>query len=134
MQYIEHFIRNAPSPLLVLAGCIATFLIYAAFFGLIYLLELLGLSFLISFWTTPIDELLVEWQSKQNRKLRTKPYLKFQPNHSYNKRLKRELLILVRGDMSTIRRLIALQKRRNPGRSHTWYLEKVLYDLERDRR
>ena len=34
----------------------------------------------------------------------------------------------------TIRRHIKRLKERHPNRSEEWYLEKILYDLERDRR
>jgi hypothetical protein len=45
--------------------------------------------------------------------------------------LRRKLLILVRQD--TAERLIALAKKKNPGKSERWYLEKVIYDLQRRR-
>jgi hypothetical protein len=45
--------------------------------------------------------------------------------------LRRKLLILTRQD--TAQRLIALAKKKNPGKSERWYLEKVIYDLQRRR-
>ena len=45
--------------------------------------------------------------------------------------LRRELLKRV--DSGTADRLIASARRRNPGKSESWYLEKVLYDLRRGR-
>jgi hypothetical protein len=60
-------------------------------------------------------------------------------SHSYrtdskNRELQGDLLILLRGDVPTAKRLLAQQRRKNPGKSDNWYLEKVIYDLERDRR
>ncbi|MEH2309347.1 hypothetical protein [Nostoc sp.] len=50
-----------------------------------------------------------------------------------NRALQGDLLILLKGDVPTAKRLLAYQRRLNPGRSDNWYLEKVIYDLERDR-
>ncbi|OWZ84772.1 hypothetical protein [Natranaerobius trueperi] len=33
----------------------------------------------------------------------------------------------------TLTRLIERQKERNPGKSEEWYLDKILYDLEKDK-
>lgn len=41
--------------------------------------------------------------------------------------------LLKRVDSGTADRLIASARRRNPGKSESWYLEKVLYDLRRGR-
>jgi hypothetical protein len=43
--------------------------------------------------------------------------------------LRKKLLRIVTQD--TAERLIALAKSKSPGRSERWYLEKVLYDLQR---
>jgi hypothetical protein len=45
--------------------------------------------------------------------------------------LRRQLLKVVSQD--TAERLITLAKRKNPGKPERWYLEKVLYDLQRRR-
>lgn len=60
-------------------------------------------------------------------------------SHSYrtdprNRYLQSDLLILVKGDVPTAKRLLAQQRRKHPGKSDNWYLEKVIHDLERDRR
>ncbi|MDZ8070369.1 MAG: hypothetical protein RMY64_32965 [Nostoc sp. DedQUE08] len=60
-------------------------------------------------------------------------------SHSYrndptNRALQSDLLILLKGDVATAKRLLLQQRRRNPGKSDNWYLEKVIYDLERDQR
>ncbi|WP_230966173.1 hypothetical protein [Nostoc sp. NZL] len=55
-------------------------------------------------------------------------------NDPKNRYLQSDLLILVKGDVATAKRLLVQQRRKNPGQSDNWYLEKVIYDLERDRR
>ncbi|MEM1393232.1 MAG: hypothetical protein AAF316_03980 [Cyanobacteria bacterium P01_A01_bin.80] len=50
-----------------------------------------------------------------------------------NPRLRKELLRLVGGDRRTANRLIAGIKHSHPGKSINWVVEKVIYDLERDR-
>ncbi len=60
-------------------------------------------------------------------------------SHSYqtdptNRRLQGDLLTLLRGDTATAKRLLKQQRQQHPGKSDNWYLEKVIYDLERDRR
>ena len=47
------------------------------------------------------------------------------------KALRRKLLNLVHYD--TADRLISSAKRQHPGKSERWYLEKVIYDLQRGR-
>ena len=47
------------------------------------------------------------------------------------KALRRKLLNLVHRD--TADRLISSAKRQHPGKSERWYLEKVIYDLQRGR-
>jgi hypothetical protein len=51
-----------------------------------------------------------------------------------NRKLQEELLGLLRWDVATAKRLLKRERGRNPGRSDNWYLEKVIHDLERDRR
>ena len=47
--------------------------------------------------------------------------------------LRRELLTLVHAEQDTADRLISTERYRQPGKSETWYLEKVIYDLRRGR-
>lgn len=47
--------------------------------------------------------------------------------------LRQELHNLVRCRQDTAERLIALTKQQNPGKSERWYLEKVIWDLQRGR-
>ncbi len=47
--------------------------------------------------------------------------------------LQRQLLRLVHDDLALAERLFALATIRYAGNSPNWYVEKVIYDLERDR-
>ncbi len=49
------------------------------------------------------------------------------------KKLQKKLLLLLNGDRNTANRLIALAKTRNPDKSIDWCVEKVIFDLQRDR-
>lgn len=48
-------------------------------------------------------------------------------------RLEAELLKLLHGDSTTAKRLLKKVRVTHPGRDAKWYLEKVIWDLERDR-
>ena len=47
--------------------------------------------------------------------------------------LEAKLLTLLRGDGGTAKRLLRLSRQRYPGRNAKWHVEKVIWDLERDR-
>ncbi len=47
--------------------------------------------------------------------------------------LKQELLTLVHGNPATANRLLNGEKRLHPNHKEKWYLEKVIYDLQRGR-
>lgn len=46
----------------------------------------------------------------------------------------RELLRMLQGDQGAMQRLLSNIKRREPGHSEQWYIDKVKWDLKRDRR
>lgn len=48
-------------------------------------------------------------------------------------RLQQKLLRLLHNDWDTANRLLSKVKMKNPNKSVNWYVEKVIYDLERDR-
>lgn len=50
-----------------------------------------------------------------------------------SRELQRKLLRLLHNDPDTANRLLSQVKMKNPNRSINWYVEKVIYDLERDR-
>ena len=47
--------------------------------------------------------------------------------------LRNKLFSLVGGNRNLAARLLAQARQKYPGNSETWYYEKVIYDLERDR-
>lgn len=48
-------------------------------------------------------------------------------------KLRKKLLILLHNDSETANRLLAYTQQTNPQKSVNWAMEKVIYDLERDR-
>lgn len=48
-------------------------------------------------------------------------------------KLQKKLLILLHNDRTTANRLLAYTQQTNPQKSVNWAMEKVIYDLERDR-
>jgi hypothetical protein len=48
-------------------------------------------------------------------------------------KLQKKLLVLLHNDSETANRLLAHTKQNNPHQSVNWAMEKVIYDLERDR-
>jgi len=48
--------------------------------------------------------------------------------------LNQRLLAMLRGDKKVALRLLKSVRKNNPGRSYIWYQEKVIRDIERDRR
>ena len=48
--------------------------------------------------------------------------------------LEKKLLAMLNGDRAGANRLLKGTKRMYPGKSNEWYFEKVIADLERDRR
>ncbi|MDX2217085.1 MAG: hypothetical protein SFY66_27710 [Oculatellaceae cyanobacterium bins.114] len=51
-----------------------------------------------------------------------------------NPSLQRKLMRLLHGDQAAAQRLFKLATLKYPGENANWYIEKVIYDLERDRR
>lgn len=58
--------------------------------------------------------------------------LKNQPE--IDRSLERELLMLLGGDKQAALRLLRNARKNHPDRSYLWYHERVIQDLERDRR
>lgn len=84
-----------------------------------------------------LGDCLDRWAVQVNNP--TYPKRKTKTSHSYrtdrtNRGLQARLIELLRGDVATAKRLLAQQRRKHPGRTDNWYLEKVIWDLERDRR
>ncbi|MEM6614855.1 MAG: hypothetical protein AAF652_21965, partial [Cyanobacteria bacterium P01_C01_bin.72] len=52
----------------------------------------------------------------------------------FDRRMDQQLLIMLGGDKKLILRLLRHARKQHPGKSYLWYHEKVIRDLERDRR
>lgn len=70
--------------------------------------------------------LLVVLYKEIQKQFKNKPKL--------DRSLDRELLRLLGGNKQTALRLLRNARKNHPGRSYLWYHEKVIRDLERDRR
>ena len=68
--------------------------------------------------------LYILWQQIQQQK--RKPHL--------DRSLDRQLLMLLGGDKKAALRLLRNARKHHPNKSYLWYHEKVIRDLERDRR
>ncbi|MGD1920467.1 MAG: hypothetical protein ACFCAD_17225 [Pleurocapsa sp.] len=55
------------------------------------------------------------------------------PSDNVSVGLRRRLFALVNGDLDLAERLLNQLRIDHPNRSESWYYEKVIYDLERDR-
>jgi len=53
--------------------------------------------------------------------------------HALRQEIRRQLRLPTKLADETIERHIKRLKKHNPNRSEEWYLEKIIYDLERDR-
>ncbi|MEM1367850.1 MAG: hypothetical protein AAGG02_07495 [Cyanobacteria bacterium P01_H01_bin.15] len=47
--------------------------------------------------------------------------------------LQHELMVMLHDDRGAADRLLNLEHRKHPGKKEQWYVEKVIYDLQRDR-
>ena len=70
--------------------------------------------------------LLVVLYKEIQKQFKNKPKL--------DRSLDRELLKLLGGSKETALRLLRKARKNHPGKSYLWYHEKVIRDLERDRR
>lgn len=69
----------------------------------------------------------------RSRRKRGKQPIRLKPKSSKNNsQLKRQLLRMLGGDKAAAKRLIDREKIRNPGHTEAWYLEKIIYYLQRD--
>ncbi|OKH18777.1 hypothetical protein [[Limnothrix rosea] IAM M-220] len=77
--------------------------------------------------------------SRQQRRKKGAIVLLNQPkrrssNRGQDSALRKQLIRLLHGDRQAVERLIYSAQLKQPGKSEGWYEEKVLQDLERDRR
>lgn len=54
--------------------------------------------------------------------------------YKLDRSLDKQLLTILGGDKQAVLRLLRHARKNNPGKSYLWYHEKVIRDLERDRR
>lgn len=74
---------------------------------------------------------LILWLLFQNPNTRnTGKFSRVKFNNSEG--ISRHLLRATKGDQELAKRLLAGARRRYPGKPERWYVEKVIYDLERD--
>ncbi|MGL5794459.1 MAG: tetratricopeptide repeat protein, partial [Waterburya sp.] len=59
---------------------------------------------------------------------------RFKSKNRLDKSLDKKLLTMLGGDKKAALRLLRNARKNNPGRSYLWYHEKVIRDIERDRR
>jgi hypothetical protein len=64
------------------------------------------------------------WQIQQQTRSKTK----------LDRSLDQQLLTMLGGDKKAALRLLRNVRKHHPGKSYLWYHEKVIHDLERDRR
>ncbi len=129
MDYLAQLIVSLPPIVLFLISVPITVLLYfAGYFLFICLYSVPAFKFLFF----DLDDMMARLLQPKSRRPRGRV------SHSYrndpkNRYLQSDLLILVKGDVAAAKRLLAQQRRKNPGQSDNWYLEKVIWDLERDR-
>lgn len=98
------------------------------FLGTLSLILIFGTLYYVLFW-----QLRREQQSRSYESGIPNQIEEYIPgtDHSY---LKNTLIARLDGDITTAERLIEQAQQSYPGMSENWYIERVLDDLERDRR
>lgn len=97
---------------------------------------LVGIGYIL--WRSQSPYTRVKYRSKFRR------YFNLETQTSYgqkeqvsieqaSQKLQKKLLLLLNGDRNTATRLMQLAKARNPQKSVDWCVEKVIFDLQRDR-
>lgn len=89
-------------------------------------LLILAIAFLFNLWPQPQTQA----SSRQSSSSLLKPW----GSSPSSQQLHSKLLRLLRGDRKAAHRLLEHVRHMHPGRSERWYYEKVIYDLQRDRR
>lgn len=88
------------------------------------------MGFIVVLLIVSLSLALIKFWSSQRQGKVSSPYF----SDPKNRKLQKRLLVLLNGDVTTAERLLKQQQQRHKGQSEKWYLEKVIYDLERDRR
>jgi hypothetical protein len=80
------------------------------------------------------------WKNKSSsQKFSSRPYRAVSTSQkksgkSVPRHIRKQLTVMVGGDQRTVERLLKNLRLKHPGESETWYWEKAIFDLERDRR
>jgi hypothetical protein len=98
------------------------------FLGTLSLILIFGTLYYVLFW-----QLRREQQSQSYETEIANPIEEYIPGTDTNY-LKNTLIARLDGDITTAERLIEQAQQNYPGMSENWYVERVLDDLERDRR
>jgi hypothetical protein len=73
-------------------------------------------------------------KKSSSRLYRTTSRTKTHSGKSVSRKTRKQLTAMVGGDQRTVERLLKNLRLKHPGESETWYWEKAIFDLERDRR
>jgi hypothetical protein len=73
-------------------------------------------------------------KKSSSRLYRTTSRVKTHSGKSVPRKTRKQLTAMVGGDQRTVERLLKNLRLKHPGESETWYWEKAIFDLERDRR
>lgn len=102
------------------------------FFGTLSLILIFGTLYYVLFW-----QLRREQSQSLNSRRFSQPETQLEPQpaeYISDNDIKRQLIVRLDGDTDTAERLIEQAKQNYPGMTDDWYVERVLDDLERDRR
>lgn len=105
-------------------------------FNLVILACILTVAFLLIYLYLEITK------NKKNSKVNLKRFVQISNKQKSDKfldrvncdRLKKRLLLMLNGDRGTYERLLKATQGKYPNKNQSWWLEKIIADLERDKR
>jgi len=128
MDYMS-WLAGFPISVAVMIFLLHLLLCLFALFLLFFLIALIPGS---DFIFMDIEDMLENWLADK-LKQRGKRTSILSPPRDQVEILESRLLEILGGDIPTAKRLLRQQKLSKPGMSTEWYLQKVIWDLERDR-
>ncbi len=113
-----------------------SFLISAAVAAMLIALPFMLITLLAEIRKAKAQQAIRENRTGANNRRRTKtnPAKSSKNTPASNGKLEKKLLAMLQGDRTGAERLLKAARQGNPGRPNEWYWEKVISDLERDRR
>jgi hypothetical protein len=129
MEDLAQFVASQPPFIIFL---ITSFVVILSSFALYFMSVLFQLLPGSKFLSSDVEDVMAGLFKPQPPRPRGRISNSYR-NNPRNRYLQNDLLILLKGDVAAAKRLLAQQRRKNPGQSDNWYLEKVIYDIERDR-